>query len=92
MPENTKKAYSEEKMKRIAAGATVAGVLLGLFLIVILVIQFVQIGVRNAERARLNEGIGRYQEIIEHDKKILEDYLEGDALYYEALRQGWRTP
>ena len=40
---------SEEKAKRIAVGATVAGVLLIIFLVIILIVQFVQIGVANGK-------------------------------------------
>lgn len=46
---------SEEKAKRIAVGATVGGVLLLVFLLVVLIVQFVQIGVNNAEKARLDK-------------------------------------
>ena len=91
MDENEKqqKGYSQEKMKRIAVGATVAGVLLLVFLLIVLIVQFVQIGVRRAELKSLEKKIAQYEEWIEKDQKVLDDYLEGDALYYEALKRGW---
>ena len=89
MDENKQKGYSQEKMKRIAVGATAAGVLLIVFLLVVLIIQFVQIGVRNAELKSLEKRIAQYEDSIEKDEKILDDYLNGDALYYEALKRGW---
>lgn len=83
---------SEEKAKRIAVGATVAGVLLVLFLVVVLIIQFVQIGVRNAEKKRLEAEIARYEEMIEKGEKNLEYYSSSTYLDLKAREWGWRYP
>lgn len=90
MDENTQK-NSQDKMKRIAVGMTVAGVLLIVFLVIVLITQFVQIAVRNRELKSLEKRIEQYEEWIENDQKILDDYLEGDALYFEAIKRGWHN-
>lgn len=80
---------SEEKAKRIAVGATVGGVLLLVFLLVVLIVQFVQIGVNNAEKARLDEQIAEYERLIESGNESLEYYQTERGLYYLARKQGW---
>ncbi len=87
-----KEGLTDEKMKKIAAGATVAGVLLVLFLIIILIIQFVQIGVANSQRKQLDDAIARYEEMIKDGESDLNFYLQENGLYYLALKQGWITP
>ena len=82
---------TEEKMRKIAAGATVAGVLLVLFLIVILIVQFVQIGVANAQSSRLDDEIARYEEMIASGERDLNFYETQDGMYYLALQQGWTS-
>ncbi len=81
---------SEDKARKIAVGATVGGVLLIIFLIVILIIQFVQIGVRNSQRAQLEDEIARYEEMINHDQNDLTYYRTQEGLYYLARKEGWR--
>ncbi len=80
---------SEDKAKRIALGATVAGVLLIVFLIVILIIQFVQIGVRRSELAKLKEEIAQYEQMNELSRADLEWYRNGLGLYLTARKYGW---
>lgn len=80
---------SEEKAKRIAVGATVGGVLLLVFLLVVLIVQFVQIGVNNAEKARLDKQIAEYEALIESGNESLEYYQTERGLYYLARQQGW---
>lgn len=80
----------QEKAKRVAVGATVAGVLLAVFLLVVLVILFVQMGVRNSELAKLNEGIAEYEDMIKDSEGTLEEYRNGEALYWRAVMQGWK--
>lgn len=80
---------TEEKMRKIAAGATVAGVLLVLFLIVILIVQFVQINVRNAQKRELDEAIARYEELIADGNSLLDIYQSERGLYELALKYGW---
>ena len=84
-----KENITEEKVKRIAVGATVAGVLLILFLVVILIIQFVQIGVRSSEKKRLEEAIERYEQMVDKGEMTLEWYLEREGLYWTARSYGW---
>lgn len=86
----SKRGYiSEEKAKKIAVGATVGGVLLIIFLLVVLIIQFVQIGVRNSEKARLKEEIARYEQMVDESREDLRWYKELDGLWYHARQQGW---
>lgn len=81
---------SEDKARKIAVGATVGGVLLIIFLTVILIIQFVQIGVRNSQRAQLEEEISRYENMIESDQTDLDYYRTQAGLHYLARKEGWR--
>ena len=83
---------TDEKVRKVAVGATVAGVLLVLYLIVILIVQFVQIGVANAQSRRLDEEIAKYEQMIEEGEGDLDFYQSGLGLYYLALGRGWQTP
>lgn len=83
------KGYTEGKMKRIAVGATVAGVLLVVFLIVVLVIQVVSYGVKNREIREYDRLIEEYKQSNAAGEKELDAYMNGDALYYLALKRGW---
>lgn len=82
----------EEKAKRIAVAAIVAGVLVVLFLVAVLIVQFVKIGVANAERARLQEEIEQYEQLVEQKRGDLEYYGSELGMYHQALEQGWSTP
>ncbi len=85
-----KRPLSPEKATRIAVGATVGGVLLVLFLIVVLIIQFVQIGVQNRTEDELNEQISRYEQMIADGEDKITYYEEGNGLYYLARKHGWQ--
>lgn len=82
----------EEKTKRIAIAAIVAGVLVVLFLVAVLIVQFVKIGVANAERARLQAEIEHYEQLVEQQREDLEYYESELGMYHQALEQGWSTP
>ena len=88
--EEEERAQIEAKNRRIAVGATVGGVLVILFLLIVLIIQFVQIGVGAAESNRLDKEIEAYNQKIENEEGILDEYLTGDALYWRAIMQGWK--
>ncbi len=81
---------SEEKAKRIAVGATVAGVLLIIFLVIILIVQFVQIGVANAKKDRLDDLIQQYEQSIAQGQNDLDYYKSGEGLYYYARQYGFK--
>ena len=87
--EAKKQPISEEKATRIAVGATVGGVLLVLFLVVVLIIQFVQIGVQNRMEDELNEQISQLEQMIADGEKDLNYYEEENGLYYLARKHGW---
>ena len=89
MDENEKSR--QDKMRRIAVGATVGGVLLIVFLVVVLIIQFVQMGVKSSEEAELRGNIEKYEQAIEADSKELDDYKYGSRAYYDALMRGWKS-
>ena len=78
-------------MRRIAVGATVGGVLLIVFLVVVLIIQFVQMGVKSSEEADLRENIEMYKQAIETDSKELDDYKYGNKAFYDALAREWKS-
>ena len=71
---------TDEKVRKVAVGATVAGVLLVLFLIVILIVQFVQIGVANAQSPRLHVDIAKYEQMFEEGEGDLDFYQSGLGL------------
>lgn len=79
------------RAKRIAVGATVAGVLLIIFLVVVLIIQFVQIGVRKKEARELNQQIEEYEEKINEAEKLLDFYETEEGLRILALFWNWHS-
>lgn len=84
-----KSKIPEEKARRIAVGATVAGVLVIIFLVVILIVQFVQIGVAKSRKARLDEDIKEYEQLIDGGSNDLEWYKKGTGLYWLARSYGY---
>ncbi len=88
--EEEKREEIQAKNRRIAVGATIGGVLVVVFLLIVLIIQFVQMGVLNGEIHDLNDSIETYHQTIENDEEILDEYLTGDALYWRAVMQGWK--
>ncbi len=81
---------SEEKARRIAVGATIAGVLLIIFLVVLLIIQFVQMGVGNSREKKLAEMEKEYLERIEAAEDNLDWIVSGNGLYLMARQYGWK--
>lgn len=82
---------TEEQAKRIAVGATVAGVLLIIFLVVIVVIQFVQIGVRKRREEDLDRQITEYERAVQQGNDDLENwYRTGEGLYWYARQNGFK--
>lgn len=94
MSRKTQKVGSTEagdtKAKRIAISATAAGVLLVVFLVIILVIQFVKIGVKNAEKSRLQDRIDRYERLSEETERDIEFYKTQEGLRMLAVMNGWK--
>ncbi len=84
-----KKKISEEKARRIAVGATVAGVLVVIFLVVIMIVQFVQIGVKRSRKERLDSEIEEYERLIEEGNEDLDWYKKGTGLYWFARSYGY---
>ena len=83
---------SEEKARRIAVGATVAGVLRILFLVIIIIVQFVQIGVKNRRSRDLDRSIQEYEQLVEQGERDLNFYESELGRYHLALEQGYHTP
>lgn len=88
MPEQQKR-MSEEKLKKIVIGGTVASVLLAVFLVVVLIVQFVQIGVASARKKTLENQIAEYEQLIAEGSEDLEAYRTELGLYTLALQYGW---
>ena len=82
---------ADEKKKRLAVALTVAGTLLFLFLLIILIVQFVKIGVGNAQKARYDEQIKEYERAISENEKDLHYYQTQEGLFHLALENGWRN-
>lgn len=87
---SNKSNITEDRAKRIAVGAAVAGVLLIVFLLIILIIQFVQIGVRNSRKSDLDRQIEEYEQKLDEGNRDLNWYLERDGLYWTARSYGWK--
>ncbi len=79
------KAVSEEKVRKIAIGATVGGVLLIVFLVIVLIIQFVQMGIRNAEKAELDRLIEQQKQQYDGEVADLDDLQNGFGMFWKAL-------
>lgn len=83
---------TDEKMRKIAAGATAAGVLLILFLVVILIVQFVQIGIINKRKAEYDAAIEQYEELLKNGELTLETLQAEETLRELAIQNGWTFP
>lgn len=82
----------EEKAKRIAVGAIVAGVIVVVFLLAVIISQIVEIAVARQEQARLGREIERYEQLIEEGNRDLEYFESELGMYHQAVEQGWKTP
>ena len=80
----------ETKAKKIAISATVAGVLLIVFLVIFLVIQFAQIGVKRAEQKRLQSEVGRYEQMNSETEKDLDFFQTEEGLRMLAVMNGYK--
>ena len=80
----------ETRAKRIAISATVAGVLLIVFLVVILVIQFAKIGVRNAEKRNLLSEVEKYEQLNSETEKDLDFFKTQEGLRMLAVMNGYK--
>ncbi len=83
---------TEEKMRRIASGATAACVLLILFLVIILIVQFVQIGIANRRSAEYDAAIEHYEQLLESGEITLETLQAEETLRELAIQNGWKFP
>ncbi len=90
MAANIKGNISEEKAKKIAVGATVAGVLLIVFLLIILIVQFVQIGVLTARDKEYETALQQHEQLLEQGKSAMDYYSSTLGLYRLARQYGWR--
>ncbi|MGN0823002.1 MAG: hypothetical protein ACI4NG_04445 [Candidatus Gallimonas sp.] len=77
---------SEEKAKRIIAGATAAGVVLLVFLLAVMIYQFVRIGVMNSRKKALQEEIATLQRQIDEEEESLE-YYSSEFYQMQLARQ-----
>ncbi len=92
MPKKRGARLTEEKVRKIVTGATVAGVLLIVFLVAILIVQFVQIGIVNQKRAEYDALIEQYNEMIESGENSLELLELEETLRSLAMENGWTAP
>ena len=83
--------FTYEQAKKIAVATTAAGVLLVLFLVIILIVQFVLMGNGNAELRELQEESERLDKLIDDNTRDLEYYHTQDGIYRLAIRQGWNS-
>ena len=80
----------ETKAKRIAISVTGAGVLLMVFLVIILVIQFAKMGTANAERRRLQTEVDRYEQLNSETEKDLDFFKTQEGLRMLAVMNGYK--
>ena len=80
----------ETKTKKVAIGATVAGVLLMVFLVVFMVIQFAQIGVKRGEKKRLQSEVDRYERMNSETEKDLDFFQTEEGLRMLAVMNGYK--
>ena len=73
-----------EKKQKIAIATTVAGVLLGVFLLIVLIIQFVQIGVKNNRKRELDRLIAEQQNTLDGKEADLDDLVNGFGMFWAA--------
>ena len=92
MPKKRGARLTEAKVRKIVTGATVAGVLLIVFLVAILIVQFVQIGIVNQKRAEYDALIEQYNEMIESGENSLELLELEETLRSLAMENGWTAP
>ena len=78
-----------EKVKKIAVATTVAGVLLLVFLLIVLIIQFVQMGVRNSRKRELDRLIEEQQATLAGEEADLNNLQNGYGLFWEALKYNY---
>lgn len=83
---------TEEKVRKIVTGATIAGVLLIVFLVAILIVQFVQIGIINRRKAEYDRLIEQYYEMIASGEESLELLELEETLRGLAMENGWKAP
>ena len=76
---------SAEKIRKIAVATTVAGVLLIVFLVIVLIIQFVQLGVRNSRKYELERLIEQQKETLADEEADLDDLVNGFGMFWKAL-------
>ena len=91
MSEKRREGITEEKMRKIAAGATAADVLLVLFLVVILIVQFVQIGIANRRNAEYQDAIDTYTQLLNEGNNRLDLLQQEETLRELAIQRGWTT-
>ena len=92
MPKKRGTRLTEEKVRRIVTGATVAGVLLIIFLVAILIVQFVQIGIANKRNAEYDAAIEQYEELLKNGEVTLETLQAEETLRELAIQNGWTLP
>ena len=78
------------RTKKIAIGTTAAGVLLMVFLVIILVLQFVKIGVKNSEKRRLENEVHRYEQLNDDLGKDLDFFETEEGLRMLAVMNGYK--
>ena len=80
----------ETKAKRDAIGATVAGVLLIVFLVIFLIIQFAMMGVKKAEEKNLRNQVEYYKQLGKETEKDLDFFKTEEGLRMLAVMNGWK--
>ncbi len=79
----------QEKSKKLVVGAVVGGVLLVTFLIVVIIIQLAQMGVKNGQINQMKEDISHLEQLIEEGESSYEYYSTTEGLKELAWSMGY---
>ena len=79
---------TQDKMRKLITAGVVAATTLFVFLLAVLVYQWITIGVQNNRIDRLSAGKQAMQKQIDEGGELA-DYYEGQGKFWLALEQGW---
>ena len=79
---------TQEKMRKLITAGVAAATTLFAFLLIVLVYQWITLGVQNNRIERLELNKQELQEQIDKGGKLA-DYYEGQGKLWLALQQGW---
>ena len=80
---------TQDKLRKIITASVVAGTALLVFLLAILIYQWITLGVMNSRIAKAEEENKKWEEVIEEKKFDLEYYQSVMGKEWLAFQNGW---